>query len=145
MLKVLSKNRCSAFHSQAGVQEHTSGEGNAQNRRQLMPALNLSSAFAIAILLEPTSLSNKAAQSRCGQHSRRFKTRSWQRHGLCPNWNMLPRPPRAQDCPRIEFVCRCRKVGQDINLAFKSDGQISSRLEQQSPFFLISQCRLSVT
>jgi hypothetical protein len=67
MLKVLSRNCCSASHSQAGVQEHTSGEGNAQNRRQLMPALNLSSAVAIAILLEPTSLSDKAAPSRRGQ------------------------------------------------------------------------------
>jgi hypothetical protein len=55
------------FYSEAGVQEHTSGEDNVQDRWQLMPALNLSSALAIAILLEPASLSDKALPSRRGQ------------------------------------------------------------------------------
>src|ERR1700733_14809938 len=114
MLKVLSRNCCSASHSQAGVQEHTSGEGNAQNRRQLMPALNLSSAVAIAILLEPTSLSDKATPSRCGQHSRRFKTRKLQRHELCPIGICCP-DPACLRCPRIELFVVCHKSGHDIN------------------------------
>jgi hypothetical protein len=42
----------------------------------LTPALNLSSAVAIAILLEPTSLPEKAAPSGRGQRAKRFETRS---------------------------------------------------------------------
>jgi len=91
--EVLSRNRCSAFHSEAGVQEHTSGEGNAQDRWQLMPALNLSSALAIAILLEPASLSNKAVPSRRGYRSRRFETRCRSGNELCPIGIYLPQAP----------------------------------------------------
>src|ERR1700733_10155756 len=102
MLKVLSRNCCSTSHSQAGVQEHTSGEGNAQNRWQLMPALNLSSAVAIAILLEPTSLSDKAEPSRCGQHSRRFKTRSCSGMSFA-QLEYAAQTPRAQGA--LELSC----------------------------------------
>jgi hypothetical protein len=96
-----------------------------------MPALNLSSALAIAILLEPASLSDKAVPSGCGQRSRRFETRCCSGNELCPIGICWPRVSR---CFRIEFLfVVVARLSKDINPAFKSEGAgLPGRLEQQS-------------
>jgi hypothetical protein len=122
MLKVLSRNRCSAFHSQAGVQEHTSGEGNARNRWQLMPALNLLSAVAIAILLEPMSLSNKAAPSRREQRSRRLRLEVAAAWGFA-QLEYAAQTPRAQGA--LELSC--------LSLSAKGWARYKPHLQKRRP------------